>query len=390
MDCKGKQLSIRIDITNGALRKYYTEANERIQKLVESAKKGFSIKPLEKDHVFSLVLFEATVSDEWFSKKRQQSVCEIVESIRDATFTFDKYTKRDTYIAELWKGGDVFQTAITELFSEVKDCAHADPPYLNLVEVQADKPGKGLLKGGAKELVAFESAIVGKIENTNTIQVSENKVRILWGETELCGTLAVLADTVAESLDSAFSGVTKPKNPTTVVSLGQLSFTLQTTDEDEARRKAFFTNPESPPEGATLTKDETELLEAIGIPKEEYPSLKSHLGTFLNSFPNCSTDSQMMLKQECEEAYYVIWSILFKNQQKTDQQVKGRDEKTLSDLDTAETEVLLRQLQELHSGPEPVRPGSLVTPRAILAEEKKAVFQLVGEKTLAILRILSI
>ena len=83
-------------------------------------------------------------------------------------------------------------------------------------------------------------------------------------------------------------------------------------DEDaQNRRKAIFN------EGAplSLTKDEEELLNSVGIKGDTRKNLAPYLYDFFESLPNCQTSTKMLTSRECEVAYYVMWSVLMKARQ---------------------------------------------------------------------------
>lgn len=63
-----------------------------------------------------------------------------------------------------------------------------------------------------------------------------------------------------------------------------------------------------------LKTEEIDILRALGFDYELLRELGPHLGAFFDSLPSCSTDTSMLLKHECETAYFVLWSIMYKAQ----------------------------------------------------------------------------
>lgn len=115
------------------------------------------------------------------------------------------------------------------------------------------------------------------------------------------------------------------------VVLGGQTFQLPNAPADKERRKAFFaaltTNPAYadwrpgapiPADldaGLLLKPEEYRLLDSLQITGgKRLIELSNELPRFFESLPVCAGDTSMMLKRECDIAYYVLWSVLYKMQ----------------------------------------------------------------------------
>jgi hypothetical protein len=99
----------------------------------------------------------------------------------------------------------------------------------------------------------------------------------------------------------------------------------------------------------TLTTDEINILKALGIHGEILKSLAFHMPTFFESLPKCSSDTNLMLKQECDTAFYVLWSVLYRSQKQTEEAVKENKDKheyqSLTDM--AQTDAIVTSIDTL-------------------------------------------
>ena len=64
-----------------------------------------------------------------------------------------------------------------------------------------------------------------------------------------------------------------------------------------------------------LYDEEKKLLDHLGMDTIIVQSMAPYLAEFFKSLPDCSTDIALTTSKQCEIAYYVIWSTLFKIQQ---------------------------------------------------------------------------
>lgn len=117
------------------------------------------------------------------------------------------------------------------------------------------------------------------------------------------------------------------------VTLAGRPFQIPNTAADKDRRRAFFlekvkanrgyvdyrpskgTKAPAGVDSKYLLKDEEyALLDALSIQGDRIIELSNELPLFFEVLPTCSGDTSMMLKRECDVAYYVLWSVLYKMQ----------------------------------------------------------------------------
>jgi len=101
---------------------------------------------------------------------------------------------------------------------------------------------------------------------------------------------------------------------TSAIKLSNQTFQIGFSDDDNNRREVFFRDG---PDASQLTTQEQELLEAIGIDKILVEALKPYLAEFFKSLQKCNNDTSLVLNTDCELPYYILWSVLFYNQQET-------------------------------------------------------------------------
>lgn len=152
-----------------------------------------------------------------------------------------------------------------------------------------------------------------------------------------------------------------------VIELGGKPFTLPTSPQDSHRRRAFFEavqrTPElaefRPPEGPTLlaptedrlTPQETAILDALGIDAELIRRFSTDLADFFDSLHMCSTDTAMMLKEECEKSYFIMWSILMHARDRLQKRMddNAAEHRPASDLQIAHETAEIQSLVGLHT-----------------------------------------
>lgn len=158
----------------------------------------------------------------------------------------------------------------------------------------------------------------------------------------------------------------------TNIVLGGSSFQIPSTDADKRRRRTFFaevkenpayvtyrpTTGSVPPRGVDtsilLKPEEYALLDALHIQGNRIVELSNELPLFFDVLPTCSSDTSMMLKGECDVAYYVLWSVLYKMQLQERDQV-AQDLKTKHAVGLTEMAVhsdIVGGLDQLQESPE--------------------------------------
>ena len=126
------------------------------------------------------------------------------------------------------------------------------------------------------------------------------------------------------------------------ITIGTKSFPIGQTEEDQSRRRKYFTNGKG-----DLTANEEGLLAALGIDEEMIDSYKLWLPDFFTNLPGCETDTSLILSKGCEIPHYILWSVMFRSNQETQARIaKDRSEhKSLNDLETAKTEEVVKAFQ---------------------------------------------
>jgi hypothetical protein len=121
-----------------------------------------------------------------------------------------------------------------------------------------------------------------------------------------------------------------------VIEIGNKSFDIGQTLEDNRRRKIYFDNPGTLIDGLTL--QERELLKTLGIDSKQEQALKQYLPAFFEALPTCQTSSSLYLRKECEIPYFVLWSTKFADYTNT----KARLD-TIKQQDTSRTDLEVAQ-----------------------------------------------
>ncbi len=152
-----------------------------------------------------------------------------------------------------------------------------------------------------------------------------------------------------------------------LIRLANKSFTLDTSEIDNARRKTYFRTFPHPT--VDLTPTESEILAALGIDEETKLSLRTYLGKFFEELPYCQSDASLILNQRCEIPYYVIWSTQLAAQ------------KTLNDRIT-ENQRITKSISDIHVAMDDFIIGAL-TPLQPTLNVYDQVFQLVSLRSIA-------
>jgi len=116
-----------------------------------------------------------------------------------------------------------------------------------------------------------------------------------------------------------------------IIHLAGQKYYIDYDKEARKRRSEIFSKTGS---SKKLTDDEQKLLDAIGITENTYDSLKQHLADFFNTLPSCQSSSQMITNRKCETAYYIIWSVLLKARQETQQKMNENAAGGISETET--------------------------------------------------------
>lgn len=167
------------------------------------------------------------------------------------------------------------------------------------------------------------------------------------------------------------------------VTLAGKTFQIPATAADKDRRKVFFLSkvkenrsyvdyrpsktsriPAGVDSRFLLKPEEYALLDALGIQGDRIIELSNELPLFFEVLPECSNDTSMMLKRDCDVAYYVLWSVLYKLQLQ-ERDFKITNMKTKHDIGLTEAAVhasIINGLDNVLTTPE----DGLIDPVAIL------------------------
>jgi hypothetical protein len=128
-----------------------------------------------------------------------------------------------------------------------------------------------------------------------------------------------------------------------LVQLANQSFLIGFDTTDDIRRKTYFRDGSGP----GLTEQEKNLLISLGFDAMLEQALAPYMGEFFMDLQQCSSDTSIHLRKECELPYYVIWSALFHNQKETRRRLDDnmKMEKAIDDLDDAMTRALVHDLK---------------------------------------------
>lgn len=136
----------------------------------------------------------------------------------------------------------------------------------------------------------------------------------------------------------------------TTVQLGNQAFHYNNTNADHDRRVQYFKHQS----GAVLDPSEQEILTALGIDKATEDSLAPYLAEFFRLLPQCSSPASLLLNKRCELPYYVLWSVMFANNQVTQQRL-AKQGPVPSDINIVRASSIIQELT-------PFVPPSFVTP----------------------------
>lgn len=134
-----------------------------------------------------------------------------------------------------------------------------------------------------------------------------------------------------------------------LVQIANQSFLIGYDADDDMRRKNYFRDGS----GQGLTEQEANLLVALGFDKLLEKALAPQMPQFFMDLKQCSSDTSMHLRKECELPYFVIWSALFHNQKETRRRLDDnmKAQQGMSDLDDAMTRALLNELKKKQTDP---------------------------------------
>jgi hypothetical protein len=127
----------------------------------------------------------------------------------------------------------------------------------------------------------------------------------------------------------------------TVVHLGNASFTYNNTDDDHLRRKLYFKGQP----GNSLDALEKAILTALGIDAETEKALAPYLADFFKLLPSCSSDTSLLLSKQCELPHFVLWSILFANKEATVNRLAAQPGGTPNNLNIAGIQGLVSEIR---------------------------------------------
>ncbi len=99
-----------------------------------------------------------------------------------------------------------------------------------------------------------------------------------------------------------------------------------------------------------LKKEEKEILKALGFDIDLLKQLGAYLPDFFDSLPSCSTDTAMLLKKDCETAYFVLWSVMFAAQNVLNERIKAQPKDTfMPDINAGVTRQATQSLYDIHT-----------------------------------------
>lgn len=131
-----------------------------------------------------------------------------------------------------------------------------------------------------------------------------------------------------------------------VVIIANKSYNIKQSISDSSRRRRYFSTLGT--EGMyTLTEDEQRLLTDLGINDTMMMNLKLYMPTFFDNLHMCKSDTNLILRKECNVPYYVLWSIMFANKQITDERIRKNKlaHKTHRNINVATHTALLSQMR---------------------------------------------
>ncbi len=121
--------------------------------------------------------------------------------------------------------------------------------------------------------------------------------------------------------------------------------TTTTTEPTTTTTTITTTEPTSP----YLKQEEIKILKALGFDRDLLGKLGDYLPEFFDSLPSCSTDTAMLLKKDCETAYFVLWSVMFAAQTALAERLKAQPSVAfLPDVQAGVTRQTTQSLFELH------------------------------------------
>jgi hypothetical protein len=174
----------------------------------------------------------------------------------------------------------------------------------------------------------------------------------------------------------------KDKKPLyTSITIAGTSILLPTSYEDESRRTAIFAA--NIPIFDQLKPAEKQVLEMFGMDDAFLIQHSQHMSEFFKSLPSCTTDTSLMLNQRCEKAYYLMWSLMYRQKQfqKTD---------AVSPQTQAMTQSLVDGISKLHEDNKMSTPVELVSSPGTKESMKDLTtlfFTLLSEEDLAYYQI---
>lgn len=121
---------------------------------------------------------------------------------------------------------------------------------------------------------------------------------------------------------------------------GQVYF-IRYDKKSRTRRKEIFLNNN---DKLSLTPEEKELLDNIGITEDTYEAVRKYLYDFFEALPNCQSSIEVLTNRECEVSYYVLWSVLLKARQDVQRKIDEQTRDGLIDSKLLQYEARLKSL----------------------------------------------
>ena len=124
------------------------------------------------------------------------------------------------------------------------------------------------------------------------------------------------------------------------INLGGRPFQLDVGGQAFLRRSLYFLHKKG-----SITKNDQDILDAIGIDSHMEDMLKRYLPQFFERLPNCQSYSSMYLSKQCEIPYFVIWVSKFAERTRSKERIDEHKQlKVISDYNTAVDKTIVNSL----------------------------------------------
>jgi hypothetical protein len=96
-----------------------------------------------------------------------------------------------------------------------------------------------------------------------------------------------------------------------------------------------------------LQEEEVRLIKYLGMDARIVVQMAPYMAEFFDKLPRCSSDIRMGLNQECEVAYFVIWSTLNELKKQLSMATVEKDEFFMPDKNVATTESIVHDIDAM-------------------------------------------